>query len=89
MSKTTYRDGRPAAVICRERGWTAGTCLEGDEGYGPTVIRITAVGERNILARGLTDKGKPVKWWEGSWGLDCRDWHEVPDPTVHSNSKEA
>ena len=79
QNRTTLRDARPPAVLCRERGWTVGTRLVGDEGQGPTVIEITAVGERRILAKTITHAGK-VPWWAGSegvWALDCRDWRKV------------
>lgn len=58
------------AEKCRARGWTVGTFLEGDEGYGPEVIQITAIGEEKILA-------KRVDGYEGLWSLDYRDWKAV------------
>lgn len=60
-----------SAEICRRNGWAPGTVLEGDEGYGPTRIRITAVGERSILA--VAENGR-----ESNWTLAYRDWKEVP-----------
>lgn len=76
---STRGDNRPPAVICRERGWAAGTRLVGDEGYGPTVIEITAVGEERILAKTISHKGQPVARVrnEGSWTLDQRMWTKV------------
>jgi len=60
---------------CRLNGWGPGTLLTGDEGYGPTVICITAVGEENVLARPVSDRGEPTNWpHEGLWCLDYRDW---------------
>lgn len=78
-SKTTLYDRRPVAVICRERGWTAGTRIVGDEGYGPTVLQITAVGEKSILAKVVTHGGVVPEWAgrEGEWCLSMRDWREV------------
>lgn len=75
----TLRDHREPAVICRERGWTAGTRLVGDEGFGPTVIEITAIGERSILAKTISHDGKPLAFChnETSWTLSCRDWRKV------------
>lgn len=70
---TTLNDPRDAAAICRARGWGAGTRLVGDEGCGPTVIEITAVGERLVLAREVTHKRYSR---ETTWCLDCRDWRE-------------
>jgi hypothetical protein len=73
------RRGLSPAGICRRRGWRAGTRIVGDEGYGPSVIRITAVGERRILAVTESRNGKPTNDpFEASWVLDCRDWTEVP-----------
>lgn len=74
---TTLGDTHYAADICRARGWTAGTLLVGDEGYGPEVIRITAVGEQIVLARTVSRNGKGVKSNEDSWCFACRDWKEL------------
>lgn len=67
----------PSAEICRRNGWKAGTRLVGDEGYGPTVIEITAVGMEDILAKMISHGGEPVDGVENKWGLDHRDWKEV------------
>lgn len=80
VPKSTLNDYRPAAAICREKGWCAGTCLVGDEGFGPSVIRITAIGEEVMLARQISQSGKPYKGSEHSWCLDCRDWQPLPAP---------
>lgn len=77
--ETLNNDLNPAEV-CRRNGWGVGTHLAGDEGYGVTIIRITAVGERSILARPVSHDGKPVEAhrdYESSWVLWCRDWTEV------------
>ncbi len=63
-----------AAEHCRERGWKVDDELEGDEGYGVSRIRITAIGERAILAKMVAHKGFPVDSWEGTWTLAHRDW---------------
>lgn len=76
---TTLHDRRPPAEICRERGWTVGTRIVGDEGHGPTVLVITAIGEHRILARTISQKGRPVTVTETTWALDCRDWTELTD----------
>lgn len=73
------KDSRlPAAEICRRNDWRAGTKLVGDEGYGPTVIEITAVGIQEILARQLSHNGvdEPCPG-ETLWGLENRDWKVV------------
>jgi hypothetical protein len=64
---------RNAADVCRENGWPVGTRLIGDEGYGPSTIEITAIGERAILAKVIASPYGPNER-EGSWTLDCRDW---------------
>ncbi len=61
------------ADLCRARGWRVGTQLEGDEGYGPTVIEITAIGERKVLAKTISPKAREEK----SWSLSRRDWREI------------
>lgn len=62
--------------FCRAQGWGVGQRLVGDEGYGPTVVEITAIGERNILAktiRGVDGNSRP----ESTWSLRYRDWQPV------------
>lgn len=75
MGTTTIREN--PADTCRRNGWDVGTRLVGDEGYGPTVIRVTAIGESHILAVRESHKGEPEKHpREGLWTLDCREWTE-------------
>jgi len=62
------------AEICRLNGWTVGTKLVGNEGYGDSVIEITAIGEEKILAKWTTKKGLT---YEESTTLACREWNEV------------
>lgn len=74
-----------SAEVCRQNGWGPGTRLVGDEGYGPTVIEITAVGEHDILAKCIAHAEGAVEPHEGPWALWCRDWREattdeVPQP---------
>lgn len=71
-----------AAEMCRRRGWRPGTRLVGDEGYGPTVIQITAVGDHDILAKTLGHAGAAVAPHEGNWVLWCRDWREATDEDI-------
>lgn len=69
---------RPSsAEQCRQNGWGPGTRLVGDEGYGPTVIEITAVGESGILAKSISHNGEPGDEHEARWTLSCREWQEV------------
>lgn len=53
--------------------WPVGTRLVGDEGYGPTTIRITYVSDQYILAINEATGS------ESSWTLGCRDWVPVAD----------
>lgn len=75
---TTTTGYENEADVCRRLGWLPGTLLEGDEGYGPSVIRITALGETEILARRVRHNGQPVNDHETNWTLSCRDWKQVP-----------
>lgn len=78
------------AEICRFKGWRVGTRIVGDEGYGPSVIRITAIGERRILAVTESRKGKPTNDpFESSWVLDCREWTEVDAEWVTQDATAA
>jgi len=70
------RDMCPAR-ICKENGWGPGTRLVGDEGNGPTVIEITAIGEHSILAKQISQNGAKYLGTEGLWCLDCREWKVV------------
>ena len=74
--------GNSDADKCRRNGWMVGTSLVGDEGYGPTVIEITAIGEKSILAKTISHNGQPPKYGsdEAVWTLSCRDWKLVPTP---------
>ena len=71
-SSCTLNDSRSPAAACRARGWGVGTVLVGDEGRGPARIVITAIGEKQILARRESD----ISDYEGSWFLNCRCWGE-------------
>lgn len=65
-----YSDAR----LCRINGWKPGQLLVGDEGYGPTVIKITAIGEQAVLAMSITHNGKRTMDIEMCWTLKNRDW---------------
>jgi hypothetical protein len=78
MAVTTKSSDLSTAELCRQNGWGPGTRLVGDEGYGPTVIEITAVGRDHILALPISHNGKPsYQPYENSWTLDGRDWKEA------------
>lgn len=70
------------AQTARDNGWTVGTQLVGDEGYGPTVIEITAIGREKVLACMVSHNGRPDQRGEASWSFHFRDWqvHEPPPP---------
>jgi len=66
------------AKKCRGKGWVPGDILEGDEGYGPTQILLTAIGKQSILAIEVSHNGKSVSGaMEDTWSLDYRDWRKV------------
>jgi hypothetical protein len=71
------RRGISEADTCALNGWEVGTRLVGDEGFGPTVIKITAIGEEKIMARRISHNGAAVHAQEGMWTLTCREWAEV------------
>ena len=71
---------RPAesdADFCRRMGFIPGTRLAGDEGYGVTIIQLTAIGERCILAKEISHAGKTSDEYERNWTLSIRDWKPV------------
>lgn len=64
-----------AAETCRANGWGPGTRLFGASPYVNTVIEITAVGERSVLAKVISENGRPVvRVSESSWTFEYRDW---------------
>ena len=69
------------AEECRQRGFSVGTRIKGNEGYGETVIEITAIGEKSILAKTVTHAGKVPYYagYEGTWTLSCRDWEPIAE----------
>lgn len=72
-------EGINSAELCRKNGWGVGTRLIGDEGYGPTVIELTAIGEDSLLAKTISHNGEIEEYpREGSWSLQNRDWKRVP-----------
>lgn len=74
---STLHSRLSAAELCRRNGWGVGTRLVGNEGYGDTVIEITAVGSDGLLARTISHGGKPSHGRENSWVLWCREWSVV------------
>jgi hypothetical protein len=72
------------AGVAKARGWGAGTVVEGDEGFGPTRIVITAVGEHHILARKISHNGEKTEARETLWSLQLRDWKKVDEINIGS-----
>jgi hypothetical protein len=69
-----HNPGMSAADICRTNDWKAGMRLTGTEHYSDgdshtCTIRITAVGEREVLAVCETDDEH-----ESMWSLNHRKW---------------
>jgi hypothetical protein len=73
------RYGKTDAETCRLNGWAVGTRLVGDEGYGPAVIEITAIGRSGIFAVCHSRNGKPVREGEHTWTLSAREWRVCHD----------
>lgn len=55
-------------------GWDVGTRIKGDEGYGESVIEITAIGRKALLAKMVSHKGQAHGGTESTWTLAHRDW---------------
>lgn len=66
----TLNSRRSSAALCRVNRWRAGHMLEGDEGYGPERLTLTAIGDDSILARGPCG-------YESTWTLADRCWGRV------------
>lgn len=80
MRKVTTRPGESSAAACRRKKWKVGDRLVGDEGHGPEVIELTAIGKCAVIAKSISRRGVPVEDWESDehfWTLSCRDWKKV------------
>lgn len=72
---STRHDHRKAA---EKHGWTVGTRLVGDAGYGPTIIQISALGDKVMLARIISHGCRTVGYHDAqAWPLSLRDWQSV------------
>ena len=65
-------------------GWTTGDILEGDEGYGPHLIKITTVGQELFLCRWNYQKGNGWERESGNTTLSCREWRKVSSENVQA-----
>lgn len=74
--------GKTEAETCHLNGWTVGTVLVGDEGYGPHTITITAIGRESILAY-WHDSNR-----EAPTTLICREWSVVHNDSEVSATSE-
>lgn len=62
--------------MCRAHGWGPGTVITSAGQHGIVTLRITAVGEVAILARGIGPSGETSR--ETVWNsLDHRFWREA------------
>ena len=71
------RRGKTERETLDLNGWTIGDILEGDEGYGPSLIKITAIGEELFLCRWDYRKGGGWQPESGQTTLSCREWKKV------------
>lgn len=63
------------ADYCRRKGWGVGTVLSGERHGHVDRIRITAIGERLVLAVHVECDGREVPHrGEGPWTLTLRKW---------------
>ena len=79
MRRKPYKES--ASEFCAKNGWGVGTYLEGDNGVGNTVIRITAMGRECVIGEAVIYNGKlqsrPV---EREWRLvRSHEWRAI-DP---------
>lgn len=74
--------GESDAAACHRMGWTVGTRIVGDEGLGPEIWRITAIGIASVLT--VTEKPGGDKREKPS-SLSHRDWRKVGAKEVQSD----
>lgn len=68
------------AEICRRNGWGVGTVLTSDAEHGKSMLRITAIGETQILAREISRDGHAttdLASRELCWALSLREWRQA------------
>jgi hypothetical protein len=82
VTRGDLRSGaQSAAAFVKEQGWVVGSILQG----GPITsngrpiesarrVRITAIGEENVLGRADLSSYGPGEGRESSLSFDCRDW---------------
>lgn len=63
---------------CRARGWKPGDVVEGPDSFGdPNRVRITAIGERQVLAVDLKYGPKYGTGHEDAWAISWANWNKV------------
>jgi hypothetical protein len=77
MNSPNMLPGETDADFCRRMGYGPGTRLAGDEGSGIAAIRLTAIGEKTILAIVEFCAGRDIDGFESTWTLRYRDWKPV------------
>ena len=68
-----------SAQICRDLGWEVGTLLRTCDQFDRVEIRITAIGNEEVLAEQVRD-GAGIEIEEPCellWELTCRDWERA------------
>ena len=75
MSK--IKIGKNEAETLRLNNWGVGDLLEGDEGYGPDRILITAIGQEEFLCRWDYKCTGIFSDEKGNTTLSFRDWKKV------------
>lgn len=69
----TARPDQSSADFCRQMGWKKGHFITGsDDGYGAVTVRLTAIGEENVLGKTVRPRREGVG--EQIWSLHWRDW---------------
>ena len=74
------KHGKTRKETLELNGWGVGDVLEGDEGYGPDRILITAIGYDKFLCRWDYKCTGEYDRESGNTTLSCRDWFKVEPP---------
>ena len=69
--------GKTEVETLQLNGWGVGDILEGDEGYGPSRILITAMGEELFICRWDYKISGHYGSESGNTTLKCREWTKV------------
>jgi len=69
--------GNTEAETLKLNGWGIGDVLEGDEGYGPDRIKITAIGNDIFLCLWDYKSTGVYNKESGNTTLRCREWKKV------------